>query len=962
MLTTQQPLTSHQSQYIAWLLTRRAAGDSVESLASTLVDSQVDLNPHQVEAALFACRNPLSRGVILADEVGLGKTIEAGLVISQRWAERRRKVLIIVPANLRKQWHQELQDKFGLQGLILEAKSYNSIRKQEQRNPFLFASGPIICSYQFAKAKADDVKGIDWDLVVLDEAHRLRNVYKTSNVIAKTLKVALSSVHSKALLTATPLQNSLLELYGLVSFIDDRVFGDLDSFRSQFTGREQSFDGLRDRLAPICKRTLRKQVQPYVSYTARRAIVEEFTPSSEEQELSRLVADYLRRPNLKALPEGQRQLISLVLWKLLASSTHAIAGALETMAKRLQGVLDETTEVPDLAEELDEDYESLDETADEWSEQESNVAAPSRTEREAIAQEIEELHHFKELATNIRDNAKGKALLTALDRAFAELDRLGASRKAILFTESRRTQEYLLDLLADTPYGDGIVLFNGTNSDARAQAIYKDWLKRFEGTDRITGSKTADTRAALVEHFKERGKVMIATEAGAEGINLQFCSLVINYDLPWNPQRIEQRIGRCHRYGQKHDVVVVNFVDRSNEADARVYELLAQKFQLFEGVFGASDEVLGAIGSGVDFERRIAEIYQNCREPEEIKSSFEQLQRDLSGEINEAMVKTRHVLLENFDEEVQEKLRMRADDSRNVRSRFERMLMDLTRAELGDCADFDDDGFNLRCAPDGIGASGLSGIELGRYELPRRSGDAHLYRVNHPLALWITQQANTRVLDGAKLVFDYDAHSSKISTLEPYRGKVGWLTLKLVSVKALGNQEQHLLVAASTTDGVLLPEDDPEKLLRLPATMQPAGLFNADETALLADVEARKNVLLRDINQRNLGFFEQEVQKLDAWADDLKLGLEQEIKEIDREIKEVRRTAATSPTLEEKLSWQKQQRELEGKRSKLRRELFNRQDEVEAQRNDLISQLEVQLQLQQQVNERTLFTIEWQLN
>jgi len=934
----------------------------VESLASTLVDSQVDLNPHQVDAALFACRNPLSRGVILADEVGLGKTIEAGLVITQRWAERRRKVLIIVPANLRKQWHQELQDKFGLQGLILEAKSYNALKKsnggkQGRQNPFLFTSGPVICSYQFARTKADDVKGIDWDLVVLDEAHRLRNVYKTSNVIARTLKEALSRVHSKVLLTATPLQNSLLELYGLVSFIDERVFGDLDSFRSQFTGREQSFSGLRDRLAPICKRTLRKQVQPYVSYTARRAIVEEFTPSSEEQELSRLVADYLRRPNLKALPDGQRQLISLVLWKLLASSTHAIAGALETMAKRLQGMLNEAPVVPDLAEELDEDYESLDETADEWEDQELGTEATNRTERDAIAQEIEELRHFKTLATNIRDNAKGKALLTALDRAFAELDRLGAARKAIIFTESRRTQEYLLNLLADTPYGDGIVLFNGTNSDQRAQAIYKDWLKRHEGTDRITGSKTADTRAALVEHFKERGKVMIATEAGAEGINLQFCSLVINYDLPWNPQRIEQRIGRCHRYGQKFDVVVVNFVDRSNEADARVYELLSQKFQLFEGVFGASDEVLGAIGSGVDFERRIAEIYQNCREPEEIKSSFEQLQFDLSGEINDAMVKTRQVLLENFDEEVQEKLRMRADDSRNVRNRFERMLMDLTRAELAHCAAFDDDGFDLRHIPTGIEHGGLVGIELGRYELPRRSGDAHLYRINHPLARWGIEQAKARVLDGARLVFDYNAYGSKVSTLEAYRGKAGWLTVKLITVETLGNQEQHLLVAASTTDGVVLAEEDPEKLLRLPATTQAASLFNAPDATLLADVEARKTALLRDVNERNLGYFEQEVQKLDAWADDLKLGLEQEIKEIDREIKEVRRTAATSPTLEEKLSWQKKQRELESKRSKLRRELFVRQDEVEAQRNDLIGQLEVQLQ--QQVEEHALFTVEW---
>lgn len=954
-------LTSHQSQYYAWLLTRRAASNTVESLASTLMDSQVDLNPHQVEAALFACANPLSRGVILADEVGLGKTIEAGLVISQRWAERRRRLLIIVPANLRKQWHQELQDKFNLQSLILEAKNYNTIRKQGNQNPFLLASGPVICSYQFAKAKATDIKEISWDLVVLDEAHRLRNVYKTSNVIAKTIKEALAHVHSKVLLTATPLQNSLLELYGLVSMVDDRVFGDIDSFRAQFTqlNREGSFAALRSRLAPICKRTLRRQVQQYVPYTARRAIVEEFTPSTAERELSALVADYLRRPNLKALPDGQRQLISLVLWKLLASSTHAIAGALETMAKRLQGVLDDTADIPDLADALDEDYESLDETADEWTDQEPCHRPSARNERDAVAQEIEELRHFKSLATNIRDNAKGRALSTALARAFAELERLGAPKKAIIFTESRLTQDYLLSLLADTHYGEGIVLFNGTNSDTRAQAVYKDWLVRHQGSDKISGSKTADTRAALVEHFQERGTVMIATEAGAEGINLQFCSLVINYDLPWNPQRIEQRIGRCHRYGQKFDVVVVNFVDRSNEADARVYELLAQKFQLFEGVFGASDEVLGAIGSGVDFERRIADIYQNCRSPAAIKASFEQLQLDLSGEISEAMVKTRQILLENFDEEVQDKLRVRAQDSRAARSKFERMLMDLTRAELAECATFDDDGFALHCAPPGSENSALSGIHLGRYELPRRTGAAHIYRVGHPLAVWAAEQAKTRELASTRLIFDYEAHGTQISTLKAYRGKTGWLALKLVSVEALGHQEQHLVVAASTSDGHALAEDDPEKLLRLPARSQPAGLFSTVDATLVADVEARKIALLREINHRNLGYFDQEVQKLDAWADDLKLGLEQEIKAVDAEIKEVRRTAATSPTLEEKLAHQKRQRELETRRTKLRRELFDRQDAVEAQRNDLITQLEVQLQ--QQVVERGLFTIEWEL-
>ena len=943
--------TPQQSQYLAWQLTRRAASDSIESLAATLVDSQVDLNPHQVDAALFACRNPLSRGVILADEVGLGKTIEAGLVIAQRWAERRHKILIIVPANLRKQWHQELQDKFGLSAIILESKNYNALRKS-QANPFN-QEDIIICSYQFAKSKADDIRRIHWDLAVLDEAHRLRNVYKNGNIIARTLKEAMAHVHAKVLLTATPLQNTLLELYGLVSIIDDRIFADLDSFRTQFTANNrgsQALAALRARLLPVCKRTLRQQVQPYVSYTARRAIVQEFTPTDEERELSRLVADYLRRPNLKALPEGQRQLISLVLWKLLASSSRAIAGALTTMAARLQELLDSGNSDA-LAKILDEDYESLEETAEEWDGDE-NETPPANSERDAIAAEIEELKRYKALADNIRHDGKGQKLCTALDKAFAELERLGAAKKAIIFTESRRTQDYLLELLENTPYGDNIVLFNGSNSDARAQSIYKDWLKRHADSDRITGSKTADTRAALVEHFKERGKIMIATEAGAEGINLQFCSLVINYDLPWNPQRIEQRIGRCHRYGQKHDVVVVNFVDLNNEADARVYELLQEKFQLFEGVFGASDEVLGAIGSGVDFERRIADIYRTCRTSAEIQASFAQLRQDLAGEINEAMNKTRQIVLENFDEKVQEKLRISAADSR---SRYEQMLLDISRAELGDCARFDDNGFTLQQMPPGI----TDGIALGRYELPRRTGDAHLYRITHPLAQWALAQAKNRDLDAARLTFDYAAYGNKISTLETYRGQSGWLTVQLISAEALGNPEQHLLVAAITRTGEVLIEDDPEKLLRLPATAHPAHLPETLPADLLADMDARQAVLLADIETRSGSYFDQECDKLDAWVEDLKLGLERAIDEVERERKEAARNAASAQLLADKLAWKKKQRELEDKRNKMRQELFERQDEISRQYNQLLAELEAKLT--PQVEERTLFTIEWEL-
>ncbi len=948
-------LTPYQSQFFAWELTRQASGDSVESLGSTLVDAQVDLNPHQVEAALFACKNPLSRGVILADEVGLGKTIEAGLVLSQFWAERKRRILIIVPANLRKQWHQELLDKFALDGVILEAKSYKELKRRGRENPF-HAAQPIICSYQFAKSKIDDVQLTSWDLVVFDEAHRLRNVYKKSNVIANTLKEGLSHVQSKVLLTATPLQNSLLELFGLVSIIDDRVFGDLDSFRRQYArlNDDSVFQHLRSRIAPLCKRTLRKHVAHTIAYTKRIPLVEQFTPTQDEQNLRTLVADYLGRPELKALPSGQRQLISLVLWKLLASSTFAIGGALGTMAARLEKLLEQAKHAESLIESLDRDYEARAEDTDEWDAEIVDQLLGEK-DKEAIRNEIAELRDYETMAQQIRENAKGKALLTALERAFSELDALGAPAKALIFTESRRTQDYLLSLLEDTYHLDSIVLFNGTNNSQQAKQVYKDWLVEHEGSDRVTGSKTADTRAALVDHFRNQGKIMIATEAGAEGINLQFCSLVINYDLPWNPQRVEQRIGRCHRYGQKFDVVVVNFIDLTNDADRRVYELLDEKFQLFDGVFGASDEVLGAIGSGVDFERRIADIYRTCRDPQTIKQSFEQLQLDLAGEINMAMVETRDILFEHFDDQVLEKLRIDSEDTRN---RYERLFIELTRTELNGHARFNDDnGFILESLP----SSTLSGaVPLGRYELPRRTGDSYLYRLGHSLGEYVLEQAKSRQLAPARLVFDYDAYAgARLSTLETWRGKSGMLKAELLTIESLGGIEQHLVVSAVTHDGEALPEDDPEKLLRLPVRL-PAGAVECDENLKLnSDLAQRKNRLAENVNKRNLGYFEQEVQKLDAWADDLKVGLEQGIKEVDREIKEVRRTAATAPTLEEKLGWQKQQRELEAKRNKLRRELFDRQDQVEEKRNSLISDLEQQLT--QKAEEKLLFVIEWEL-
>ena len=310
-------LTDYHAKYFAYELTKRCSSDSLEKLAGAFAGAQVDLNPHQVDAALFAFNSPLSKGALLADEVGLGKTIEAGLVISQKWAERKRRILVVTPSSLRKQWHQELSEKFFLPCQILETKSYKAAVKSGSFHPFGPGDAIIICSYQFACNKETDVNNTSWDLVVIDEAHRLRNVYKPSNVISNTLKRALKNRH-KLLLTATPFQNSLLELFGLVNFIDELAFGDLKSFREQFSNLNQPhvFKTLKERLKPLCHRTLRRQVTAYIPFTKRHPLLEEFTPEESEDRLYNLVSEYLCRDNLQALPVSQRSLMTLVLRKI----------------------------------------------------------------------------------------------------------------------------------------------------------------------------------------------------------------------------------------------------------------------------------------------------------------------------------------------------------------------------------------------------------------------------------------------------------------------------------------------------------------------------------------------------------------------------------------------------------------------------------------------------------------------
>jgi superfamily II DNA or RNA helicase len=961
--------TSYHAKYFAYELTRQG-GIGIERLSKSLFDASVDLNPHQIEAALFALRSPLSKGVLLADEVGLGKTIEAGLILCQYWAERRRRLLVIVPASLRKQWALELSEKFNLPNIVLDAKTYKDQQKNSNPNPFQDIK-IIICSMHYAASRANEIKAIAWDLVVIDEAHKLRNAYRQSNRIGQQVRWATEE-RKKLLLTATPLQNSLIELYGLSTLINERLFGDLASFRAQYINYGGDISGLRERLGGFCWRSLRSQVVEFVRYTERRLITCPFKPTDQEHRFYEAVSDYLRREDTYALPAGQKHLLILLVRKVLASSPNAVAGTLEIMRDRLLKIRDEAKENAsavdlllsgedlddDLLDELLEDEEDnlIDEDAD--TEAQIPQVPPKPIDLMRLEAEIKELTDYIRWARSIGIDSKTNALLKALHIGFQKMDEMGAAQKVVIFTESRRTQSWLKDFLEGNGYAGRVLTFNGTNKDDASGRIYQEWVEANKTTGRASGSRQIDLRVAIIDRFTSQASVMIATEAGAEGLNLQFCSAVINFDLPWNPQRIEQRIGRCHRYGQKHDVVVINFLNERNEADRRVHELLELKFNLFTGVFGASDDVLGSIESGMDFERRVLEIYQECRTEEQIQEAFERLQSELDEQIQTKMRDTRKLLLEHFDEDVHHRLKANIYGTQESLDKIGRLFWEATKYVLVGIAQFDDTSltFDLSTSP-------ITGAPIGRYHLISKTQEniqgEFLYRLSHPLGEHVLSEAKAYPCPVAEITFNITGHSTRISLVERLKQQAGWLTLQHLRIDSF-ESEEYLLFSAMDDRGNNLDQETCEKLFHCAGqTKEISTIPDTALTRLREDCDRHAHATIARNLEENSRHFAEARDQLDKWAEDMEVAAQKELDDIKRQIRDLQRRSRLSPTVEEQYNLQEEIRKLDRKKRTLRQRIFDIEDEIAEKRDRLVEALEKRMK--QKTITTPIFTIRWRV-
>jgi hypothetical protein len=986
--------TAYHAKYYAYDLTKIGPSTHADRLSTSLFDACVDLNPHQVEAALFAIRSPLSKGVVLADEVGLGKTIEAGIVLCQFWAEHKRRLLVICPAALRRQWSIELEEKFNLKSTIIESDAFRQLKKGDA-SPLEF-DGIIIVSYQFASRFQDEIARVRWDLAIIDEAHKLRNVYKPDNKMGKNIQSALKD-YRKVLLTATPLQNSLMELYGLASLIDDRLFGSVESFKAAYVAGTPNTEELKRRIQPFIKRTLRRQVLEYIRYTKREAVTQPFTPSKEEQQLYDAVSAFLLEQDTYAIPWGQRKLVVLIIRKLMASSSYALIGTLQTIKQRLEDMSETGKEKPlNIRSALVAANDMNSDDIEEEPEVEP-MKPPAKgrpIDQKKLQFEIEQIDGFIALARSIKVESKAKELLKALDIGFTRMKELGGEKKALIFTESSRTQRYLKEFLTEKGYKGKIVTFNGTNDDELARGIYRDWLDKNEKTGRTTGAHNVDMRMALVDYFRDDGEIMIATEAAAEGLNLQFCSLLVNYDLPWNPQRVEQRIGRVHRYGQKHDVVVINFLNQTNWADQRIYELLKEKFQLFDGVFGASDEVLGRIESGIDFEKRILDIFETCRKPEEIEEAFSKLRVELDEPIQERIAQTKQMLFEHFDEDVHQRLKVQKENTDRRVDEVTRMFWELTKfvyltkysnhhsryyfnddqmifgtdetfISAGKRAANDNEKVPMYYYVDTSPAEKTDPLAIA-VRRKRRSDDLKHPVTGYPHRLssiegeMVCKSAKELETPHAHIAFKLTGNPHRVGMLEEYIGKSGWLSLYQLTIESFETSTQLLFVLCDDNDQLLKPELG-EKLFMLPGTMTSSFKPCPFQEHVEAGIRSASDKLLMQSEQNNHSYFNEELDKLDRWAEDLKNGLELEIKKLDKDIRELDRQSKQMVALSEKLDFQRQKAAQEKRRTAKRHELYTAQDEIDKKRDTLIKQIEKQLQsTRHDITE--IFQVSWSIH
>lgn len=571
------PQTPFHAYYKARLLEQLP---EAEQFLPVFASSDIEIYPFQIAAASFALRSPYQKGAVLCDEAGMGKSHEAMLVINQKWLEGYSRILLVIPnADLLHQWTEMLERFYTVPYVVLTNRDQWRQNTSEDNSNAFIQDAIVITTYDFAADNEEAAKVVNWDLTVFEEANALSPVYQEDNKQAKALK-RIAGDSFKLLLTGTPIEKNIMDLYGLIWFIDKTLLPGEKEFLARYLRRPENYPELSERVSRYCFRTLRSQAKHYAKVTERVLLTVEYTPGKAERQLYDLLYAYINQPEKRAFPEMNQYDLALRLLGLLGSSTAAILQTIKGIVKRLQVL-------------------------------------------ENAADELSQWQEIQTAAESIPQDAKAGELLTVLKQGFSLMKKTGAKQKAVIFTESVETQKMLQNLLSDRYR---TLAYNGS-------ADY-----------------------SVIRQFKEDGEVLISTDNGAKGFNLEEAAFIIHYDLPYNTLKLEQRIDRCHRLGQENDVLSVAFIDKNNFADVRKLELVNKRMLVTDGVFGITDDVLG--GFTDDVKAAFPVIAQRLRPRAQIEQAYRQTLSTHEEDNRQTVSAAEDILFTTFTKELADKVKI----------------------------------------------------------------------------------------------------------------------------------------------------------------------------------------------------------------------------------------------------------------------------------------------------------------
>ena len=551
-----------------------------ERFIPVFASSDIEIYPFQIAAASFALRSPYQKGAVLCDEAGMGKSHEAMLVINQKWLEGCSRILLVIPnADLLHQWTEMLERFYTVPYVVLTSRKEWQARSAPDHPNAFIQDAIVITTYDFAADNEEAAKVVNWDLTVFEEANSLSPVYQEDNKQAKALK-RIAGDSFKLLLTGTPIEKNIMDLYGLIWFIDETLLPGEKEFLARYLRRPENYPELSEQVSRYCFRTLRSQAKHYAKVTERVLLTVEYTPSKAERQLYELLYAYINQPEKRAFPEMNQYDLALRLLGLLGSSTAAILQTIKGIVKRLQGL-------------------------------------------ENAAEELAQWQEMQAVAEGISQDAKAGELLTVLKQGFSLMKKTGAKQKAVIFTESVETQKMLQNLLSGQYR---TLAYNGS-------ADY-----------------------SVIRQFKEAGEVLISTDNGAKGFNLEEAAFIIHYDLPYNTLKLEQRIDRCHRLGQENDVLSVAFIDKNNFADVRKLELVNKRMLVTDGVFGITDDVLG--GFTDDIKAAFPVIAQRLRPRAQIEQAYRKILDTHEEDNRQTVSAAEDILFTTFTKELADKVKI----------------------------------------------------------------------------------------------------------------------------------------------------------------------------------------------------------------------------------------------------------------------------------------------------------------